>query len=570
MFYYRTMHALLKMDLPSSKLGAQFGAPITFDHGCSEAVRACRILIIDDEEPNVRLLQRLLAKSGFENFLSTTDPRETAALFADFEPDLVLTDWLMPEVDGLAVIQQVRNLTATDDYLPIVVLTADTTPQTKKRALSAGATDFLTKPFDQIEVLLRIRNLLQARLSHLAVEAQKAALEASVFLRTSELEHTLTELKQTQKQVVQQERLAALGTMAGGIAHDFNNSLGIIMGFTEMLLRDAETGEPSEDLKKSLATILTAAEDAAKIVHRLRDFYRPDEADEQRIAVDLNELIEQAVSLTRPRWKTHAIATGREIVVRTDLAVSAPMSGNPAELREVLTNMIFNAVDAMPNGGAVTIRTQVDGDSLLLKVSDTGTGMSEEIRRRCLEPFFTTKGESGTGLGLSMVFGIIQRHGGAIEIESAEGQGTTFTMRLPAVRAGNVTSVAAESVTTRPLHILVVDDQPILCQLVCDYLQDDLHTVAMATSGSQAMELFRASEFDLVITDHVMAEMNGHKLATAIKALKPNIPLILLTGYADSALPDDSKCPEGIDLVLAKPLSRTALRCALAQVTRLD
>lgn len=560
----------MTVESPSPELGSPPGPPATYDHGCSEAVRACRILIIDDEEPNVRLLQRLLAKSGFENFLSTTDPREAAALFADFEPDLVLTDWLMPEVDGLAVIQQVRSLTATDDYLPLVVLTADTTPQTKKRALSAGATDFLTKPFDQIEVLLRIRNLLQARLSHVAVEAQKAALEASVFLRTSELEHTLTELKQTQKQVVQQERLAALGTMAGGIAHDFNNSLGIIMGFTEMLLRDAETGEPSEDLKKSLTTILTAAEDAAKIVHRLRDFYRSDEADEQRIAVDLNELIDQAVSLTRPRWKTHAIATGREIVVRTDLAVSAPMSGNPAELREVLTNMIFNAVDAMPEGGAVTIRTQVDGDSLLLKVTDTGTGMNEEIRRRCLEPFFTTKGESGTGLGLSMVFCIIQRHGGTIEIESAEGQGTTFTMRLPAVRAENVTSVAAESVTTRPLHILVVDDQPVLCQLVCEYLQDDLHTVAMATSGSQAMELFRASEFDLVITDHVMAEMNGHQLATAIKALKPNIPLILLTGYADSALPDDSKCVEGIDLLLAKPLSRTALRCALAQVTGLN
>lgn len=557
----------MEIDRPSPDVGLQPGLPATSGHGCSEAVRACRILIIDDEEPNVRLLQRLLAKSGFENFVGTTDSREAAAIFADFEPDLVLTDWLMPEVDGLAVIQQVRNLTATDDYLPIVVLTADTTPQTRKRALSAGATDFLTKPFDQIEVLLRIRNLLQARLSHLAVEAQKASLEASVLLRTSELEDALTEIKQTQKQVVEQERLAALGTMAGGIAHDFNNSLSIIMGFSELLLRDTETGMASADPRQSLLTILTAAEDAAKIVHRLRDFYRPDEADEQRVVIDLNQLIEQAISLTKPRWQTYAIATGREIAVRTDMAESATISGNPAELREVLTNMIFNAVDAMPKGGVMTIGTVMDEESLLLRISDSGIGMTEQVSRRCLEPFFTTKGEGGTGLGLSMVFGIIHRHGGTIQIESAEGKGTTFTMRLPAARADSELPAPVVHAASRPLHILVVDDQPVLCHLVCEYLQDDLHTVEMATSGRQAMELFRESEFDLVITDHVMAEMNGHQLATAIKALKPNIPLILLTGYADSALPDGNTCPEGIDLVLAKPLPRTALRRALAQVT---
>ena len=532
----------------------------------AEATHACKILIIDDEEPNVRLLGRVLTKAGFENFITTTDPCEAAALFADFEPDLVLTDWLMPGVDGCAVIGQLRSLMATDDYLPIVVLTADITPQTKERALRAGATDFLTKPFDQIEVLLRIQNLLRARLSHLTVQAQNATLEASVRQRTIELESALTELRQTQQQAIQQERLTALGTMAGGIAHDFNNALSIIMGFGEMLLRDAEHGLTRETATPAITTILTAAEDAAKIVRRLRDFYRPDETDEERVPVDLNQLAGQAISLTKPRWQTQAIADGREIAVTADLGEIPMVAGDPAELREVLTNLIFNAVDALPQGGAITLRTRAEAGTVAVEISDTGTGMSEEVRCRCLEPFFTTKGQRGTGLGLAMVFGIIQRHGGAIDIASEPGKGTTFTLRLPSAAVESAANPAALAMVNRSLHILVVDDQPILCQLVCEYLQDDLHTVEIATSGSEALAAFRAAEFDLVITDHVMAGMNGRQLATAIKALERRVPLILLTGYADHTAAESAR-PEAVDLVLAKPLSRHALRRALAQLT---
>ncbi len=259
---------------------ASIASPPTRWTAGAEALHACKILIIDDEEPNVRLLGRVLIKAGLENFISTTDSREAAVLFTDFEPDLVLTDWLMPEVDGLAVITQLRSLMATDDFLPIVVLTADTTPQTRKRALIAGATDFLTKPFDQFEVLLRIENLLKTRLSHLALQAQNFTLEECVRQRTVELENALNELKQAQQRVVRQERLAALGTMAGGIAHDFSNALSIIIGFSDLLLRDAEHGLTKENAVLPLTSILTAAEDAAKIVQRLRKFDRPDEAQE--------------------------------------------------------------------------------------------------------------------------------------------------------------------------------------------------------------------------------------------------------------------------------------------------
>ena len=530
-----------------------------------DAVQACKILIIDDEEPNVRLLERVLTRAGFENFISTTNSREAAALFTAFQPDLVLTDWLMPGVDGCAVIGQLRALMATDDYLPIVVLTADITPPARQRALTAGATDFLTKPFDQIEVLLRIRNLLTARLSHLTIQTQNATLEDSVRQRTIELERALADLQCSQKQVIQQERLAALGTMAGGIAHDFNNALSVIMGFGELLLRDAEHGLTKEDALLPLTTILTAAEDAAKIVHRLREFYRPDETGDQRLPVDLNQLIAQAVALTQPRWKTEATARGRTITIATEPGEIPCVVGDAAELREVLTNLIFNAVDALPQGGVITLHTRPEGAAVVLEISDTGTGMSEEVRLRCLEPFFTTKGSRGTGLGLAMVFGIIHRHAGTIAIASELGKGTTFALRLPASTAGHATPLDAVPAPHGSLRVLVVDDQPILCQLVCEHLQDDLHIVETALSGREALEKFRAAPFDLVITDHVMAGMTGEQLAVAIKQLNPKTPVILLTGYAGEATAGKQSSP-ALDLVLAKPLSRAALRQALAKV----
>jgi len=530
----------------------------------ADPLHACKILIIDDEEPNVHLLERVLAQAGFDNFISITDSSDAAGIFADFEPDLVLTDWLMPGLDGCAVIGQLRALMATDDYLPIVVLTADVTPQTRQRALTAGATDFLTKPFDKIEVVLRIQNLLNARLSHLTVQAQNAGLEESVRQRTIELEHALTELQQMQRQVIQQERLAALGTMAGGIAHDFNNALSIIMGFTELLLRDAKHGLSEDVATPSLTTILTAAEDGARIVHRLREFYRPDEAQDQRQPLDLNHLIEQAISLTQPRWHTGARASGREIMVVRELEQIPEVLGDAAELREALTNLIFNAVDAVPQSGTITFRSRCEGEYVAVEITDTGSGMSEEVREHCLEPFFSTKGQRGTGLGLSMVFGILHRHAGSIDVVSAPGQGTTFTLRLPVSESPSVRGPATVAESIGPFHVLVVDDQLILSQLLCEYLHEDFHTTETAHNACEALEKFAAGNFDVVITDHVMAGMTGDQLALALKKLDPQVPVILLTGYAGDFTAGGPAA--AIDLLLAKPLSRADLRQALARV----
>lgn len=539
--------------------------PAEFAASGRDAVLACGILVIDDEEPNVRLLERVLTRAGFSRIACTTDSRQAATIFQEFRPDLVLTDWLMPEFNGCAVIAQLRALIDPDDYLPIVVLTADVTTLTRKRALSAGATDFLTKPFDQTEVMLRMYNLLKARISHVLVQRQNALLEDCVSERTLQLEHALAELRNTQQQVIQQERLAALGTMASGIGHDFNNALSVIIGFGEILLLNDEQDPAREKSALGLKRILTAAKDASAIVRRLHDFYRPDEAEEHRLPVDLNELMKQAISLTEPRWGTDAMADGRTIAIEAELGLIRPISGDAAELREVLTNLIFNAVDALPEGGAITLGTHCEGETVALSIRDTGIGMSEEVRRRCLEPFFTTKGRRGTGLGLAMVFGIIQRHGGTIEIESNPGEGTVFILRFPFAGTEIETPAEEPPESIGPLRVLVVDDQPVLCQIMRDCLQKELHLVETALNGSAALEKFQASAFDLVITDHVMAGMSGEQLAVKLKEIAPQTPVILLTGYTNKGETGNRQAI-GVDLVLHKPVSRNTLRRALARV----
>jgi signal transduction histidine kinase len=531
-----------------------------------DALLPMKILIVDDEPVNVALLEDLLQISGFEQLRSTTDPRRVQALCREFRPDLILLDLNMPYLDGFGVLAQLGEEVTAADCLPILVLTADINLDTKRRALAAGATDFLTKPFDHVEVILRISNLLRVRHQHLQLTDQKQLLESAVRERTAELSQTLDQLRNAQGQIIQQERLSALGSMTAGIAHDFNNVLSLILGYSEMLLRSLQQPGGAKAADMLLGTIITAAQDAAKMFARLREFHRPADKGQPKHPTDINQLVEQAIDLTHPRWHSQAMGQGATIRVVTDLHPDLPpLMGEAAELREMLTNLIFNAVDAMPKGGTITLRTRLDGSNIVLEIGDTGTGMTEETRSRCLEPFFTTKGQKGTGLGLAMVYGIVQRHGGTIELLSELGKGTRFVFSFPP----GVEEVPAAAVETldaqRPLNILAVDDQPVLCEILAEYLSDTLHTVETACDGNEALEKFRAGAFDLVITDKAMPEMSGDQLAAHIKALSPRTRVILLTGYG--GMNDEMELPANIDMVVDKPVTREGLRQAVSRVT---
>jgi signal transduction histidine kinase len=520
-------------------------------HMSDSVINKAKILIVDDEPSNVRLLERILELYGVGQVCSTTDPRKTLGCVFEFEPDLVLLDLNMPYMDGFTVMAQIKEAVPAESYLPIVVLTADITAETKRRALSAGAHDFLTKPLDNSEVILRIKNLLENRFLNL--EMQNRVRE-----RTAQLEDTLEQLSSTQQAVVKQERLGALGMMAGGIAHDFNNALTMMLGYAELLLPWLQQHASSRELAY-LNHIMGAAQDAAHVVSRLREFYRPAENNEIRVAVDLSEMAEAAISLTAPKWKGKSRADGVQIEVISELGEVPPVAGNAAELREVLTNLIFNAVDAMPAGGHIKVCTSHSEKGVVVSVGDTGIGMTDEERGRCLEPFFTTKGERGTGLGLAVVYGIVQRHEGTIDITSKKGVGTTFAICLPATSVQPAALPTVVQRVERKLRILVVDDQEIICELIAEYLKGDGHHVVTAVEGIEALAVFEREGFDLVITDHSMPGMNGVQLASAMKTLVPETKVILLTGFGDEMMGRGER-PTDIDLVLGKPVSAANLR----------
>jgi signal transduction histidine kinase len=399
----------------------------------SDSVRRTKILIIDEELFTIQLLERILRRVRLENFRSTTNSRMALSLFQEFRPDLVLIDWLIGDVNGRTVVEQLRAMMPPSDFIPIVVLMTDVTSGTRQLALAAGANEIITKPLDACEVVLRIANMVQLGLAHGRFYEQKQLLEETVRQRTHELKQALEELRASERQLAQKQRLSAVGMMASGIAHDFNNALMLIMGSGEILLSDLERQRlTKESATPLLNDILTAVRGASTLVSQLRNFSKSGETGEVHQPVHLNALIEQAVSFTKPKWDAQAFGEGCRIRVEVDCQNVPPIMGDAARLRDAITNLIFNAVDAMPKGGTLTLRTRAKGETVLLEVSDTGIGMTEEVRRSCFEPFFTTKGQDGTGLGLAMVFRIVQHHLGTIDIASKPGKGTTFALRLPA------------------------------------------------------------------------------------------------------------------------------------------
>ncbi|HEU5318571.1 MAG TPA: ATP-binding protein, partial [Chloroflexota bacterium] len=399
--------------------------------------------------------------------------------------------------------------------------------------------------------------------------ATVARRERDILEINQKLRRALEDLAAAQSKLLEQERLRALGEMASGIAHDFNNALSPVVGFSELLLEVPANLKDPELARRYLGLIRTGAEDAMAVVARLREFYRPRDEGQTFGAVDLPAMVRQAVQLTEPRWRSQAQSGGATIRVETDLDDVPPVAGDERELREALTNLIFNAVDAMPNGGTLTLRTRGEEGEAVLEVGDTGVGMTEEVRRRCLEPFFSTKGARGTGLGLSMVYGTVRRHGGEVEIESAVGKGTTFRLRLPLSSARTTTDTpdAAPDSAGRRLRVLLVDDEEPVRAATRAYLLAEGHAVEEAETGRGALERFRAARFDVVITDRAMPDMSGDQVAAAVKAASPATPVIMLTGFGGLMLAADER-PEEVDVVVGKPLTRRALRDALGVVAR--
>jgi signal transduction histidine kinase/CheY-like chemotaxis protein len=406
---------------------------------------------------------------------------------------------------------------------------------------------------------------------HVALAAHQSRLH-------KELETAYNELRQTQATVLQQERLKALGQMASGIAHDVNNALSPVVGFADIILN----GEFGLDVKakKYLKYIRTAGEDIAHIVARLREFYRTRDEKEALHELNINTLVEQVVEMTRPRWRDIPQSNSITIEVQTDLTPDIlPLPGIESEIREAFTNLVLNAVDAMPQGGKITLRSRTvrqPNDAkyaryVAVEISDDGMGMDEETRKRCLEPFFSTKGKRGTGLGLAMVYGVMKRHEGTIEIQSEPGKGTTFRLLFPVRSTLRKEADTGELPPIQALQILCIDDEPLLRELIKEILERDGHEVEVSDSGQSGLDEFRLARergrpFDVVFTDLGMPYLDGRQVAKMIKQESPSTPVVMLTGWG-AFMKDDTEPPDQVDGIVSKPPRSRELREVLSRLS---
>ncbi|HEV7605884.1 MAG TPA: PAS domain S-box protein [Steroidobacteraceae bacterium] len=402
--------------------------------------------------------------------------------------------------------------------------------------------------------------------SHVALAADQARLYEA-------LQGAYQDLRETQQTVMQQERLRALGQIASGIAHDINNALSPAALYAQsMLTHDAGLSERS---REHLGVIQRAIDDVARTVQRMRAFYLPRGLELTLAPVDLNQILVQVIDLTRARWSN--IPQERGVVVHVESALTPDLPkilGAENEVRDALTNLVLNAVDALPDGGTITLRTRVDSrdNEVIVEVQDTGVGMSETTRSRCLEPFFTTKGERGTGLGLPMVFGMAQRHSGELEIDSELGRGTTIRLIFPRAPTGMTMREHELMSPPRSLRLLLIDDDPLLLRSLRDALELDAHEVITAEGGQAGIDAFAAAtkagaSFDAVITDLGMPYVDGRKVATRIRQLAGQVPIIMLTGWGHRLIASDDK-PEHVDKVLSKPPKMAELRQTLAELVQ--
>jgi len=414
---------------------------------------------------------------------------------------------------------------------------------------------------EQVQILYLVADLLGPAISNCQLYGR--------------LRGTYEALRATQEQLIQNEKMRAIGELASGMAHDFNNSLCGVLGFVEMALMDHGL---SSACRNHLELARTCALDAAQTVRRVQDFARARRQEALFQVLDLNQFVRETVELTRPKWESLERSRGVPIAVHLRTDARGPVLGNAAELRECLTNLVFNAVDAMPQGGTLTVATWSEASAVFMSVRDTGVGMSAGVRQRLFEPFFTTKGEHGNGLGLSVTFGIVRQHGGEITVVSEVDRGSVFTVRLPAANkqdgreletravTGDGRSVAEKSriatgavaaagpAAEAGLRVLVVEDEEPICRLLATVLTTLGHQPHVVQTAADALRVFAAQPFDIVLTDMGLPDLSGEEVARTVAERAPGTPVVLLTGWADQIC-NEAKSLPGVSQVLGKPVT---------------
>ncbi len=396
------------------------------------------------------------------------------------------------------------------------------------------------------------RRELGARASQMLANSQQKLTRDRLRICLERIAAARAEYEHKREAAVHTEKMAALGELSFGVAHNVNNTLTGILGRAQLLLRTKDT----DKITSGIELIIKSAEDGAHIIRRIQDFARRQPSRKFEM-ISVAELMKDVCEMSRPRWE--AGAEGSRIRMALFADCKSSVMGDPVELREVLVNMIYNAIDATPAGGEIRMSAQELDGRVVLSIADTGTGMTPEVKSRLFDPFFTTKGKAGTGMGLAVSFGIIRRHNGAIEVESEQGRGTTFRVSLPVARveteSSEVKSARLETlVSLEKMRVLVVDDEPAVREVLREALEAEGCEVVVAESGEMALKLYDAAEVepDIVFTDIGMPEMSGWELAREIRKRSETIPLAIVSGWADAISCDDRQAIKA-DWVVAKP-----------------
>jgi signal transduction histidine kinase len=448
--------------------------------------------------------------------------------------------------------------------------------QESMKAVAGGDLDreMISGKADELDGLVATFNEMRMQLKNSQIALQRECeqhrrTEASLKESNLRLSDLLVKLKRAQEQAIEQERMQALRQIANGIVHDFNSSLTPVLGTTEYLISTPKALTNNAELLDSIKLIDEAARSAKSLVKNLSEFFRPTTS-ELTDLLDVNDVIQESVTLTKPKWKEQSEAEGVTITMITDLQRNPPtIHGNRIELQEALTNLILNAVDAMPGGGTISLRTRTENGQSVMEISDNGEGMLPEVCTRCFEPFFSTKGPASSGMGLAVTKSIIARHKGTLTLDSEQGKGTTFTIRLPVQTTppARKSPATPESKPVSGLSVLVVDDELWSRRIVERYLLHDHCNADLAADGHDAMAKLNAAKFDLVILDRAMPDMSGDELAIEVKKTHPTTPVIMLTGFG-AIMEERGEHPKDVDFIVSKPFTRNELRAAIAIVMK--
>ena len=395
--------------------------------------------------------------------------------------------------------------------------------------------------------------------------ASQAAITIENARYHAELKYKYEEEKEMQEKLAESEKLRALGLMTSGIAHDFNNILAIITGNIDLI----EIEEDKDKILQKVQIIKKTAKDSARTIKRLQKYARTNNDELQLRAIKLNDLVREAIEISTPMWKDGPYAKGLSVeIVDTLTEDEAIVLGDDTDLRETIINMIFNSVDAMPQGGKIHIATYAKNESIYIALSDNGTGMTEETKNRIFDPFFTTKGMDHSGLGMSMLYGTIKKHNGSIDIKTKPGKGTTFTIALPKgkeeieKRDGMRDSV----VEIRKANILIIDDEPEIGVVLSEILSKQGHQTSVFGSGKGGLEAFKKGCYEIVITDLGMPDISGWDVINIVRQIEPDVITGVITGWDIS---EEEAKQKGVDFLLTKPFESNRVVQAVANAVKL-